>query len=54
MGHSDVVSTMRQDVQTDREADSVAATLAELILGGLLSSGGIPGTKDAEGVGEVA
>jgi hypothetical protein len=40
IGHSDVGFTMRQYVQTDLEAHRhVATTLAELILGGLLTSG---------------
>lgn len=39
IGHSDVAFTMRQYVQTDLEVHrQVATTLAELILGGLLSS----------------
>ena len=38
--HSDVAFTMRQRVQTDLEVrHQVATTLAELILGGLLSAG---------------
>ena len=49
MGHSDVAFTMRQYVQTDLEADrAVATTLAELILGGMLASGGITDSKDGE------
>jgi integrase len=44
IGHSDVAFTMKQYVQTDLEADrQVATTLAELILGGLLSSAEIAG-----------
>jgi len=39
VGHSDVAFTMRQYVETDLEADrEVANTLAELIIGGTLSS----------------
>jgi len=38
IGHADVAFTMRQYVQSDLEADrQVAATLAELIIGGLLA-----------------
>ncbi|TVY99744.1 hypothetical protein EAS64_41255 [Trebonia kvetii] len=37
IGHADVAFTMKQDVQTDLEADrEVANTLADLIIGGLL------------------
>ena len=40
IGHSDVAFTMKQYVQTDLEVHrQVATTLAELILGGVLSSG---------------
>jgi len=39
IGHADVAFTMKQYVQTDLEADrQVANTLADLIIGGLLSS----------------
>lgn len=39
VGHSDVAFTMRQYVETDLEADrDVANTLADLIIGGTLSS----------------
>ena len=39
IGHSDVAFTMKQYVQTDLEADrQVANTLAELIIGGSLTS----------------
>ena len=39
IGHADVAFTMKQYVQTDLEADrQVAGTLAELIVGGLLTS----------------
>ena len=39
IGHSDVAFTMKQYVQTDLEADrQVANTLAELIIGGALTS----------------
>jgi integrase len=39
IGHADVAFTMRQYVQADLEADrQVAATLAELIIGGMLAS----------------
>jgi integrase len=39
IGHADVAFTMKLYVQTDLEADRrVATTLAELILGGMLSS----------------
>ena len=39
IGHADVAFTMKQYVQADLEADrQVASTLAELIVGGLLTS----------------
>jgi integrase len=39
IGHSDVAFTMKQYVQTDLKADrQVATVLAELIIGGTLSS----------------
>jgi hypothetical protein len=39
IGHADVAFTMKQNVQTDLEADRrVATTLAELIIGGSLAS----------------
>ena len=39
IGHADVAFTMKQYVQTDLEADrQVASTLAELIIGGSLTS----------------
>ncbi len=44
IGHSDVAFTMKQYVQTDLEADrQVANTLAELIIGGSLTSFEITG-----------
>jgi integrase len=43
IGHADVAFTMKQYVQTDLEADrQVANTLAELILGGMLTSALVP------------
>jgi hypothetical protein len=45
IGHADVAFTMEQYVQTDLEADcQVANTLAELIIGGSLTSFEITGT----------
>jgi hypothetical protein len=45
IGHADVAFTMKQYVQTDLEADrQVANTLAELIIGGSLTSFEITGT----------
>jgi len=45
IGHADVAFTMKQYVQTDLEADrQVANTLAELIIGGSLTSFEIIGT----------
>jgi hypothetical protein len=54
VGHSDVAFTMRQYVETDLEADrEVADTLAELIIGGTLSSD-LPArpTPDGEAQGD--
>jgi integrase len=50
IGHSDVAFTMKQYVQTDLEADrQVANTLAELIIGGSLTSFEIIGTAREAG-----
>jgi hypothetical protein len=50
IGHSDAAFTMKQYVQTDLEADrQVANTLAELILGGSLTSFEITGTAREAG-----
>jgi integrase len=50
IGHSDVAFTMRQYVQTDLEADrQVANTLAELIIGGSLTSFEITGAAREAG-----
>jgi hypothetical protein len=47
IGHADVAFSMKQYVQTDLEADrQVANTLAELIIGGLLTT-----TVEGEKVG---
>ena len=49
VGHSDVAFTMRHYVETDLDADrEVANTLAELIIGGALSSA--PVAKDRGGI----
>jgi len=50
IGHADVAFTMKQYVQTDLEADrQVATTLAELIIGGSLTSFEITGaTREDE------
>jgi hypothetical protein len=51
IGHADVAFTMRQYVQTDLEADrQVANTLAELIIGGSLTSFEITGAAREMGV----
>ena len=48
IGHADVAFTMKQYVQTDLEADrQVANTLAELIIGGSLTSFEITGGRPA-------
>ena len=50
IGHADVAFTMKQYVQTDLEADrQVANTLAELIIGGSLTSFEITGTARETG-----
>ena len=50
IGHAEVVFTMQQCVQTDPEADrQVAHTLAELIIGGSLTSFEITGTAREAG-----
>jgi integrase len=50
IGHADVAFTMKQYVQTDLEADrQVANTLAELIIGGSLTSFEITGTAREAG-----
>ena len=55
IGHSDVAFTMRQYVQTDLEVQrQVATTLAELILGGLLSSGSVDPDTDRPTTEDVA
>ena len=55
IGHSDVAFTMRQYVQTDVEVQrQVATTLAELILGGLLSSGSVDPDTDRPTTEDVA
>jgi len=51
IGHADVAFTMKQYVQTDLEADrEVATTLADLIIGGLLSTEDLidQGEEDAD------
>jgi len=53
IGHSDVAFTMKQYVQSDLEADrQVANTLAELIIGGSLTSFEITETAREAGVNE--
>ncbi len=55
IGHADVAFTMKQYVQTDLEAGrQVATTLAELIIGGALSSAKIMGKADGGDAGEAA
>ena len=52
IGHADVAFTMKQYVQTDLEADrQVANTLAELIIGGALTSLGVTRDKPASSAG---
>lgn len=49
IGHADVAFTMKQYVQTDLEADrEVANTLADLILGGLLTTHDLVGQDDED------
>jgi integrase len=52
IGHADVAFTMKQYVQTDLEADrQVAATLADLIIGGSLATSAVSSTSPATTAG---
>lgn len=52
IGHADVAFTMKQYVQTDLEADrQVAATLADLIIGGSLATSAVGSSPPAATAG---